>query len=232
MTAVLRFDAVRAYYDDALIVDGLSFEVEEGGCLALVGANGVGKTTSLNAMFGIAQLKSGTIEIDGKALRHKQAHEAARLGAALVPQGRWIISSLTIEENLILGRASGRTGEWTLEKVYELFPMLHERRTSPGDALSGGQQQMLAIGRALMANPRILLLDEPSEGLAPVVIDQLGDMLAALRAQGTSMLLIEQRLDLVHRLADHYAVMAKGAVTSQGRLADTTPTDLRSLVAI
>lgn len=230
MAPVLAYDSVKAYYGNALIVDGLSFEVGEGECFALLGPNGVGKTTTLNALFGIAEPKSGTIAIDGKMINSRKGYEPARLGAALVPQGRWIIPNLSIEENLILGGASQRKGPWTLEKVYDTFQILGDRRASMGSALSGGQQQMLAIGRALMANPRILLLDEPSEGLAPVVIDQLADRLASLRAEGTSMLLIEQRLDLVTELADRYAVLAKGQTVAEGTIKETPPEKLRDLL--
>ena len=230
--SVLTFDDVRAYYGDALILDGLSFEVGEGECFALLGPNGVGKTTSLNAMYGIARIKSGDIVVDGTRLRGRRAHEAARLGAGLVPQGRWVIASLTVEENLLIGGAPGRAGHWRLDSVYEMFPALAERRASLGTELSGGQQQMLAIGRALMSNPRVLLLDEPSEGLAPVVIDLLGDCLGALKASGTSMLLIEQRLDLVTRLADRYAVLLKGEVVAAGRVEDTPTSALRELVGV
>ena len=233
MTAnpVLQFQDLRAYYGTALIIDGISLEVAEGECFSLLGPNGVGKTTSINALYGIARA-SGTIAVDGKTLSGRRPREAARFGAALVPQGRWIISSLTVEENLILGRASERKGPWDLKKVYEMFPDLKERQASSGTDLSGGQQQMLAIGRALMANPRILILDEPSEGLAPVIIDKLGDDLALLREQGTSMLLIEQRLDLVRRLADRFAVLTKGRVVADGTIATTTEEQLRSLVAL
>ena len=232
MTPVLEYDQVKAYYGNALIVDGLSFQVDEGECFALLGPNGVGKTTSLNALYGIAEPKSGSIVVDGTKVNPRRGYEPARLGAALVPQGRWIIPNLTIEENLILGAASGRKGPWSLERVYDVFQILGDRRASLGSALSGGQQQMLAIGRALMANPRILLLDEPSEGLAPVIIDQLADRLAQLRKEGTSMLLIEQRLDLVTELADRFAVMAKGEVVAQGAVRDTPPERLRSLLSV
>jgi ABC-type branched-subunit amino acid transport system ATPase component len=232
VSAVLTFDAVRAYYGGALIIDGLDLEVAEGECFSLLGPNGVGKTTTLNAIFGIARVRSGQIAVDGRPLRGRGAHEASRLGAALVPQGRWIFPSLTVEENLLLGGASRRPGPWNLRSVLGLFPVLADRRKASGTALSGGQQQMLAIGRALMANPRILLLDEPTEGLAPVVIDQLGDSLAQLRTEGTSMLLIEQRLDLVLRLSDRFAVMAKGRVISGGSTASTSPEQMRSLVAV
>jgi branched-chain amino acid transport system ATP-binding protein len=232
MSSVLTFDAVRAYYGTALIVDGLSFEVNEGECFSLLGPNGVGKTTSLNAMYGIARLRGGSILVDGKRLSARRAYEASRFGAALVPQGRWIVSTLTVEENLLIGQASRRPGPWNLDAVFRLFPDLKDRRKSGGTNLSGGQQQMLAIGRALMANPRILILDEPSEGLAPVVIDQLSDTLAELRNQGTSMLLVEQRLDIVTRLADRFAVLAKGRVVSEGSIAHTTDEQLRELVAV
>jgi ABC-type branched-subunit amino acid transport system ATPase component len=232
VSGVLAFDGVRAYYDDALILDGLSFEVAEGESFALLGPNGVGKTTSLNTMFGIAHLRGGSIAVDGTVLRGRRAHEAAGLGAALVPQGRWILSTLTVEENLLIGTAPRRRGPWDLAAVFRMFPDLEERRGSLGTQLSGGQQQMLAIGRALMANPRVLLLDEPSEGLAPVVIDLLGDRLAELKQAGTSMLLIEQRLDLVTRLADRYAVLLKGETVAEGRTQDTSTDSLRELVGV
>ncbi|MCU1671438.1 MAG: transporter ATP-binding protein [Blastococcus sp.] len=231
-SGVLTFDGVRAYYGDALIVDGLSFEVAEGESFALCGPNGVGKTTSLNAMFGIASLRGGSIAVDGHVLGRRKAHEAARRGAALVPQGRWILPGLTVEENLLLGQASRRKGPWDMAAVFKMFPDLRERRRSPGDNLSGGQQQMLAIGRALLANPRILLLDEPSEGLAPVIIDRLGDSLSRLKDNGTSMLLIEQRLDLVTRLADRFCVMVKGKPVAQGRIEETPVETLKDLVGV
>jgi ABC-type branched-subunit amino acid transport system ATPase component len=232
MSSVLTFDGVRAYYDDALILDGLDLEVAEGESFALLGPNGVGKTTSLNTMFGIAHLRGGTIAVGGRPLRGRAPHEAAALGAALVPQGRWILASLTVEENLVIGSAPRRKGPWDLAAVYDVFPDLRERRRSLGIHLSGGQQQMLAIGRALMSNPRVLLLDEPSEGLAPVVIDLLGDCLADLKAAGTSMLLIEQRLDLVARLADRYAVLLKGETVAEGRIEDASIETLRELVGV
>jgi branched-chain amino acid transport system ATP-binding protein len=229
--SVLTFDEVRAYYDQALVVDGVSFTVEEGECFSLLGPNGVGKTTSLNAMFGIARLGGGQISIDDVPINLRRPHDAARKGAALVPQGRWIIPTLTVEENLLLGQASERKGPWGLAEVFDMFPDLQDRRAAMGNALSGGQQQMLAIGRGLMANPRILLLDEPSEGLAPVIIDRLRDVLARLREEGTSMLLIEQRLDFVLSLADRLSVMAKGEVVASGTVADTSAEQLREWVA-
>jgi branched-chain amino acid transport system ATP-binding protein len=229
--SVLTFDEVRAYYDQALVVDGVSFTVEEGECFSLLGPNGVGKTTSLNAMFGIARLGGGQISIDDVPINLRRPHDAARKGAALVPQGRWIIPTLTVEENLLLGQASERKGPWGLAEVFDMFPDLQDRRAAMGNALSGGQQQMLAIGRGLMAHPRILLLDEPSEGLAPVIIDRLRDVLARLREEGTSMLLIEQRLDFVLSLADRFSVMAKGEVVASGTVADTSAEQLREWVA-
>lgn len=232
MNPILSFDSVRAYYGDALIVDGVSFAINEGECLALLGPNGVGKTSTVNAVYGIARVRSGRICVDGEPMRTRTAHAAARRGIALVPQGRWILPTLSIEENLILGAAARRSGPWDLDAVYELFPYLRERRRSPGYALSGGQQQMLAIARALMANPRVMLLDEPTEGLAPVVIDQLGNTLRQIRTTGTAMLLIEQRLDLVMRLADRYAVMSKGRIGRTGLIASTDLEELGLAVTL
>jgi len=232
MPDILTFDQVSAMYGSALVLDGVTFSVEEGECFALLGANGVGKTTCLNAMFGIAQVASGSVVIDGHELSGRKAHEPVHRGAALVPQGRWIIPGLSVEENLLLGTSAERDGSWDLAAVFDLFPILHERRKSDGNNLSGGQQQMLAIGRALMSNPRIILLDEPSEGLAPVIIDQLGDVFVGLREMGTSMLLIEQRLDLVARVADRFAVLSKGEIVSRGRISETPMEQLRSMVSV
>ena len=221
MSAVLSFEQMSAFYGLALVVDRLTLAIEEGECLCLLGPNGVGKTTTLNAIFGIARIGHGAIKVDGKPIRGRRTYEASRAGAALVPQGRWIIPSLSVEENLLLGAAASRSGQWTLRTVYQLLPELDERRKSVGTTLSGGQQQMLAIGRALMANPRVLLLDEPTEGLAPIVVERLGECLGRLKSEGMSMLLIEQRLDLVTMLSDRYAVMSKGRLTRLDQTAGT-----------
>jgi branched-chain amino acid transport system ATP-binding protein len=229
---LLRFDRVDAYYGEAHILHQISVEVSRGERIAILGRNGVGKTTLVNACTGIARVRKGAIsfgEDTPKTIRH---FTAARAGVAVVPQGRRIIAGLTVKENLLLGAAVGRKGGWSLKTVCDLFPILQERIDTQGTAMSGGQQQMLAIGRALMANPNLLVLDEPSEGLAPVIVDELGDTLVKLAAAGTSILLIEQNFNLVHRVAERYYVMSKGAVVEQGSLAGLSKENLKKHVSV
>ncbi|CAH1659714.1 ABC transporter ATP-binding protein [Chelatococcus asaccharovorans] len=232
MTACIRFDDVHAYYGGAHILHGVSFAIEPGERVALIGRNGVGKTTVVNSLLGIARIGSGVARIAGRALKNPRTFTAAQLGIAIVPQGRMIVPNLTIEENLILGAAPGRKGYWTLETILALFPILKERARSPGTALSGGQQQMLALGRALMGNPTCLVLDEPSEGLAPVIVDDVADIAAKVAAQGTAILLIEQNLSLVRRAADRFGVMAKGRIVSEGSMAGLDIAALHAHIAI
>lgn len=226
MSHVLKVDQIHAYYGAAHILHGLSLEIKAGERVALIGRNGVGKTTLVNSLFGFAHVRSGSMEVCGNVLRKPKAYQAPNLGMALVPQGRCIIANLTVEENLILGSAVRRRGPWHLEKIYELFPILKERAHTSGTALSGGQQQMLAIGRALMANPELIILDEPTEGLAPVIVDQLADIFNAVADQGSALLLIEQNLSLVSRVCQRYYAVAKGQVVEKGRV---DPSDIESL---
>jgi branched-chain amino acid transport system ATP-binding protein len=206
MTHLLEFDNVDACYGNALILSGVSLKVSAGQRVALLGRNGAGKTTFVNAFLGIADVRSGTIRLGGQTVRRPRHFDAAQLGVSVVPQGRRIL--------------------------YELFPVLRERAAQPGTALSGGQQQMLAIGRALMANPALLVLDEPSEGLAPVIVDELADVLNALSAEGTGVLLIEQNIGFVRQVTDQYHLLSKGTVVGQGELADLTAESLREHVAV
>lgn len=231
MTPVLEFRGVQALYGNALVLDGVDLCVHEGECLALLGRNGVGKTTTLNTVFALARVGAGEVLVDGVALTGRR-YEAAQRGVAVVPQGRRVLPNLTVAENLLLAAAPGRPGRWNLPAVYDLFPVLAERARSPGIALSGGEQQMLAIGRALMSNPRIILLDEPSEGLAPMLVRQLGDVLVNLRSERTAMLVVEQRLELVRRLADRYLVMTKGRIVADGDARGLRFDDLRRLIAV
>jgi ABC-type branched-subunit amino acid transport system ATPase component len=216
MNALLEFDQVDACYGAAHILHQLSLSVQPGERVALIGRNGVGKTTVVNTLLGLASLRAGTVRVDGHTLRRPRTYQAAQQGVAVVPQGRRIVANLTVEENLLLGAAVGRKGPWTLEEIYRLFPILKERAHTPGTALSGGQQQMLAVGRALMANPTLVLLDEPTEGLAPVIVDQLADTFNRVADQGTALLLIEQNMSLVVRVARRYYAMAKGRVVAEG----------------
>lgn len=216
MTALLKLDRINAFYGSAHILHDLSLAVNPGERVALIGRNGVGKTTVVNTILGLASLRGGSIELGGKTLGRPRPYLAAQHGVAVVPQGRRIVANLTVEENLLLGAAVKRKGPWDVPAVYKLFPILQERAHTPGTALSGGQQQMLAIGRALMANPALILLDEPTEGLAPVIVDQLAEIFNLVANQGTALLLIEQNMSLVVRVAERYCAMAKGSVVAEG----------------
>jgi len=232
MNALLALEDVHARYGSARILSGVDLEVQAGETVALIGRNGAGKTTILNSIFGIAQVDQGSIRIEGATVTGSQPFVIARHGVAVAPQGRRILSNLTVEENLILGGASGRKGEWDLSKVYDLFPILSDKRAQIGTQLSGGQQQMLCIGRALMSNPLVVLLDEPSEGLAPVLVDQLVDALNAIGQHGTGVLVVEQHLSLITRVASRYVAVAKGRSISSGTVADMNIKDLQSAIAL
>ncbi len=230
--SLLRLDGVHAYYGAAHILHGMNLEVKEGERVALIGRNGVGKTTVVNTILGLATLKAGSIRLGDFALTHPRTYLAAQHGIAVVPQGRRIVANLSVEENLLLGAAVGRKGHWTVPEIYKLFPILQERAHTPGTALSGGQQQMLAVGRALMANPALILLDEPTEGLAPVIVDQLGVIFNQVAAQGTALLLIEQNMTLVMRVAERYCAMAKGAIVAKGRVHEESLDELHKHVMV
>ncbi len=229
---LLSFRDVASYYGSARILDGVSLEVQPGERIGVLGRNGVGKTTVANTILGIATMKAGRIEIGGRALKNPRHFDAAHAGISIVPQGRRIIPVLTVQENLQLGAATRRPGPWTVEAVYDLFPILRERADKPGTALSGGQQQMLAIGRALMANPDLLVLDEPSEGLAPVIVDQLIDVLNRLGRAGTAIMLIEQNIGFVRDVVERYYVLSKGRVVDQGRLDGVSLEALKAHVSV
>lgn len=215
-TPLLELRDVNAYYGAAHVLHDLSIQVHERERVALLGRNGVGKTTVVNALLGLAAVKRGEILVRGRRISPVRGHTAARCGIAVVPQGRKILSNLSVEENLRLGAALRRPGPWTLRRVYELFPVLAERARHTGTPLSGGQQQMLAIGRALMANPDLLILDEPSEGLAPVIVDEVGRIVVELARTGVAVLLIEQHLKLVRQIVERHYVVSKGQVVETG----------------
>jgi branched-chain amino acid transport system ATP-binding protein len=232
MSALLRLENVDAFYGAAHILHGLSLHVNAGERVALIGRNGVGKTTVVNTILGLASLRGGSIHLGAHALTRPRTYVPAQHGVVVVPQGRRIVANLTVEENLLLGAAVGRKGPWTVPEVYKLFPILQERAHTPGTALSGGQQQMLAVGRALMANPALILLDEPTEGLAPVIVDQLGVIFKRVAAQGTALLLIEQNMTLVVRVAERYCAMAKGAVVAEGSVHEESVEELHRHVMV
>ena len=232
MSELLGLSGVKSGYGDARILHKVELSIGEGERVAILGRNGVGKTTVVNTFLGVASLSGGEVRLGGQKQSVVRHFTAARLGIAVVPQGRRIIPTLTVRENLALGAAAGRTRPWTMERVFELFPILRERANTPGTTLSGGQQQMLAIGRALMSNPLLLVLDEPSEGLAPIIIDELAVVLRQLADAGTALLVIEQHFGLVHRVAERYYVLAKGTIVEEGHLAGISMESLKKHVAV
>ena len=215
-TALLELERVDAFYGSAHILHDLSLHVKQGEKVALIGRNGVGKSTVVNTILGLAHLRGGTVRIGARKIPRPRPYMAPNHGVVVVPQGRRIVANLSVEENLQLGAAVRRKGPWSVRRIYELFPILEERAHTPGTALSGGQQQMLAVGRALMANPSLILLDEPTEGLAPVIVDQLAGIFNKVADEGTALLLIEQNMSLVMRVTHRYLAMAKGAVVGHG----------------
>ncbi|MGO4527222.1 ABC transporter ATP-binding protein [Microvirga sp. 2MCAF35] len=230
MNPFLEMRNIRAGYGAARILHDLDLEIGEGERVSVIGRNGVGKTTIVNTLLGTSKLMAGEVLCRGRALPRIAGHTAATYGIAVVPQGRKILPNLTVAENLRLGAALGRKGRWTIDEIYRLFPILHERRNAPGTALSGGQQQMIAIGRALMLNPDLLILDEPCEGLAPVIVDEISAIFKDLAATGVAILLIEQHLNLVREITDRFYVISKGSVVRSGHVADVNQHDLQKSI--
>jgi len=214
---VIRLQDVDAFYGDAQVLHHVDLEVGDQQTVALLGRNGVGKTTTLRAIMGLTR-RQGSITLDGDDITGLPSHRISRAGVQLVPEHRVVFAALTVEENLRLGLKPG--SKWPVERVYENFQRLADRRRNYGDRLSGGEQQMLAIARALVADPRLLLLDEPSEGLAPVIVEQIADVVRKVREEGLSVLLVEQRLDFCLALADRVCVMETGRVVFEGTTAE------------
>ncbi|HTW85835.1 MAG TPA: ABC transporter ATP-binding protein [Candidatus Sulfotelmatobacter sp.] len=215
--AMLAVEDVHTYYDDhSHVLQGVTLRAPAGAVTAVLGRNGVGKTTLIRSIIGFTPPRSGTIRFNGEQIEKLPSHAIARRGVGLVPQGRRVFPSLTVRENLQIGGVGRPPGSWTLERVYEMFPRLRERATNYGGQLSGGEQQMLAIGRALMANPALLLLDEPSEGLAPLIVRDLTRALHELKATGLAIVLVEQNLPLALSVADTASIISKGRVVFDG----------------
>jgi branched-chain amino acid transport system ATP-binding protein len=214
---LLEVDAVRAGYGDFEALHGVSARVREGETLAIVGANGAGKSTLLKVIAGVMAPTNGSIAFDGRPLKGDHAHDRVSAGIALVPEGRRLFPSLTVRENLLVGAYRKRSGPWTVERVVELFPMLADKLDRPSARLSGGEQQAVAIGRGLMANPRLLLLDEVSLGLAPIVVTQLYGELPRIGREGTTVLVVEQDVVQAQAAADRLVCLLTGTVSLEGR---------------
>lgn len=214
--SLLKVTDLEAFYGDFQALFGIGLEIAEGEAIAVIGSNGAGKSTFLKAVTGLLAAPPRAVIFDGEPIGGLPAHEIVGRGLAMVPEGRRLFPSLSVEENLLLGGYAGRAGPWKLERVYDLFPVLGERRGIPGTALSGGEQQMAAIGRALMSNPRLLLCDEISLGLAPIIIRSIYDALPGIMAEGTSVLVVEQDIGQAMEVADRLYCFQEGRVSLEG----------------
>lgn len=216
MPTLLETKGLCAHYGEFQALFSVDLTVNEGETIAIVGANCAGKSSLLKSLTGLMPRRGQTIMFDGTDIGSVPAHRLPALGLAMIPEGRKLFASLTVEENLLSGAYRGRRGAWSLTRIYDLFPILRQRRNSSGTALSGGQQQMVAIGRALMSNPRLLLCDEISLGLAPIVIGQIYDLLPAIKAEGTALVIVEQDIARALSVADRVYCLQEGRVSLQG----------------
>jgi branched-chain amino acid transport system ATP-binding protein len=233
VSVLLEVRGLRSGYDGSSVLQGVDLKVEDGGVLGLFGRNGVGKTTTILTLMGMVTPRDGSIRFAGEEVLGKRPDEIARKGVGLIPQGRRVFGPLTVDENLRVA-SRGRRGAWTVERVYEALPQLGMRRRSRASQLSGGEQQMLAIARALLRNPRLLLLDEPSDGLAPVVVEQITAIVRELSQEGMSILMVEQELLSALAIADDVAVMDKGRIVHQASASEcrADPSRLQQLLSV
>ena len=220
MGAMLEITGLDAYYGRAHILQGLGFAMNRGEVLALMGRNGAGKSTTMKAIIGLVPPAAGTVRFEGQPVQGREPFEIARLGIGYVPEDRRVFSELTVMENLSVGQRPARPGapHWTPERLFAVFPNLGRMRDRPGGAMSGGEQQMLTIARTLMGNPSLVLLDEPSEGLAPVIVEEMARTILALKAEGLSVLISEQNLHFAGTVADRAAIIEKGMIRFTGTM--------------
>ena len=218
MKSLLQIENLQAAYGRSQVLFGVNLEVYSGTVVSLLGRNGMGKTTTIRSLLGITQASSGKVRFSGQEVQQWPAYRISRLGIGLVPEGRQIFPLLTVRENLLATAANRHnlSSTWDLRKVYDLFPILQNRRDQLGKSLSGGEQQMLAIGRALMTNPKLLILDEATEGLAPLIRDEIWGVLESLKKQGQSILLIDKNFDQLMRLVDQHFLMERGRIVWEG----------------
>lgn len=219
---MLELDEMHTYYGESHVLDGISLRVEEASVVTLLGRNGMGKTTTVRSIIGFTPPRSGIVRFKGIEVQHLPAYKICQMGLALVPQGRRIFPSLSVEENLTI--AARGTG-WTLEKVHSLFPILKSRARHKGNLLSGGEQQMLAVARALLTNPVFLLMDEPSEGLAPLIVSEIGAVLSRLKEEGLSIFLVEQNVPLALKVADYAYILNNGQIVHHCSAAELSKND-------
>jgi branched-chain amino acid transport system ATP-binding protein len=219
---LLQAAGITAAYGDSQALFGVDLSLAKGEVVALIGANGAGKSTLLKTITGLLPLTAGTLQFDGQSLARIDAADIVKLGIAMVPEGRRLFSSLSVEENLLMGAISARKGSWDLSRVFNLFPILQEKLHMPATSLSGGQQQMVAIGRALMSNPRLLLCDELSLGLAPVVIREIYAALPSILEDGMSLLIVEQDMQLAMQMSSRVICLQEGKVSLEGRSGELT----------
>jgi branched-chain amino acid transport system ATP-binding protein len=216
MTVLLQASGLTAFYGDAQALFGIDFELSAGETVAIIGANGAGKSTFLKALTGLVRSRPDQIRFDGQTIGGLSPGEIVKRGIALVPEGRRLFASLSVEENLLMGAFAQRPGPWSLQRLFKLFPILEQKRALPGTSLSGGQQQMVAIGRALMSNPSVLLCDELSLGLAPIVIKEIYDALPAICAEGMTAVIVEQDVSMAQRMSRRIYCFQEGRVALQG----------------
>jgi branched-chain amino acid transport system ATP-binding protein len=219
---LLAIEGLQAYYGRAHILQGVTFSLRQGEVLALMGRNGAGKSTTMKAVMGLVPPAGGSVAFDGRPVQGREPFEIARLGLGYVPEDRRVFSELTVMENLSVGQRPPREGvpHWTPERLFQLFPNLGRMRDRPGGAMSGGEQQMLTIARTLMGNPRLVLLDEPSEGLAPVIVEEMANTIRALKGEGLSVLISEQNLHFAGSVADRATIIEKGVIRFTGTMAE------------
>lgn len=222
MKPLLETKSVTSYYGDFQALFGIDFEIGEGEVVSIIGANGAGKSTFLRSLVGLNKVDKSMVTFRGEPIGGMPPYEIVKKGIALVPEGRRLFPSLTVEENLLMGAAPGRPGKWNLDLIYKIFPVLQEKRANPGTALSGGQQQMVAIGRALMSNPSLLLCDEISLGLAPLVIRDIYASMAAIISSGTSVIVVEQDIAQATRVSNRVYCFQEGRVSLSGKSSDLT----------
>ncbi|MEL6574411.1 MAG: ABC transporter ATP-binding protein [Pseudomonadota bacterium] len=217
---LLAVEDLRAGYGPVEVLRGVSLSIAPGEVVTLLGRNGMGKTTTVRSIFGLLAPRGGSVRVDGREMAGRPPHAIGRAGLGLVPEGRQVFPTLTVEENLRATARRGATGRWDLAGILRFFPRLAERRQSPGARLSGGEQQMLAIARALMTNPRLLVLDEATEGLAPMIRAEIWEKLAELKREGEAILVIDKNIAALKRLADAHVILEKGVSVWHGRAAD------------